>query len=348
MNEENSSHEIAAWHRDYQQLTSALFTLVADPTEPVHLTRDELIDYVGWRARADFHHRHEFPEPDLPYRGVRVTSAALRAALTRLTSGYILLLGSPGSGKSTLLTQTLRYEARVVRYYAYVPPSIGRSRHRGEATNFLHDVVLAIEEIGFRVGRTLPDGDEAALSERLMAQFALLSDDYRRTGRKTVILVDGLDHIPREQQPIRSLLRELPEPTAIPEGVIIVLGSQTDQLPGLPTTVLSELSEPERRLEMEPLERDDVLDIVQAADLSPAPNHDEQERIYRLSAGHPLALSYLLIKLRDNAGATVAQILANAAQFPGAIDAQYLEHWRQSPPILSSPGCSLSSHESAV
>jgi hypothetical protein len=327
--EENSSLEVSAWLRDHGQLTFALFNLVADPSEPVQLTRDQLIDHLGWRSRADFHHRHEFPEPDLPYRAVRATSEALRAALARLTRGYILLRGSPGSGKSTLLTQTLRYEARVVRYYAYVPPSIGRSHHRGEATNFLHDVVLAIEEIGFRVGGTLPDGDEGSLNGRLMAQFALLSDDYRVTGRKTIILVDGLDHIAREQQPIRSLLRELPEPAVIPDGVIIVLGSQTERLPGLPTTVLSEVSEPERRLEMEPLERDDVLDIVRAADLSPAPDDEEQERIYRLSAGHPLALSYLLIKLRDSDGATVDEVLSQSAQFPGAIDAQYLEHWRQ-------------------
>jgi hypothetical protein len=327
--EANSPHEMAAWRRDHEQLTHALFSLVAAPTEPVQLTRDELLGHLEWRARADFHHRHEFPEPDLPYRAVRTSADALRTALARFTRGYVLVLGSPGSGKSTLLTQTLRYEERVVRYYAYVPPSIGRSQRRGEATNFLHDVVLALEELGFRVGATLPHGDEAALAERLLAQFAALSDDYRRTGRKTVILVDGLDHIPREQRPIRSLLAELPEPTAVPDGVLIVLGSQTDRLPGLPTPVLTEISVPDRRLEMEPLGREDVFDIVRAAGLSPAPDEDEQEEIYRLTTGHPLALNYVINRLHGDLGVPVSEVLRQVAPFRDRIDNQYLEHWRQ-------------------
>ena len=49
-------------------------------------------------------------------------------------------------------------------------------------------------------------------------------------GAKTIILIDGLDHIEREIRPDRSLLSDLPLPEQVPQGVVIVFGSQTDQL----------------------------------------------------------------------------------------------------------------------
>lgn len=62
------------------------------------------------------------------------------------------------------------------------------------------------------------------LLERFHRQLALLGEEYRLTGRRTVILIDGLDHIDRELQPSRSLLADLPWPDQVPDGVFFVLG----------------------------------------------------------------------------------------------------------------------------
>jgi hypothetical protein len=189
--------------------------------------------------------------------------------------------------------------------------------------------VLALDELGVRGSRTLPTDDERRLAEHLDAQLEALGDEFRRTGRKTVIIVDGLDHIPREQHPVRSLLAELPPPARVPDGVIIVLGSQTDQLQDVPSAVLAQLEEPGRKLEMWPLEREDVADIVRGAALVPAPDAAELDEVFRLSAGHPLALNYIISQLQMADGAAASATLAQVAPFRTRIDDQYLEHWRQ-------------------
>jgi len=62
-------------------------------------------------------------------------------------------------------------------------------------------------------------------------------------GERTVIIVDGLDEIPREQNPTRSPLEELPPPAALPDGVFVILDMQaTEILHGSVQTALSEIS----------------------------------------------------------------------------------------------------------
>jgi len=46
-----------------------------------------------------------------------------------------------------------------------------------------------------------------------------------------------LDHIPREENPERSLLKVLPLPQAIPEGMLLVLGTQRLDLADLPASM---------------------------------------------------------------------------------------------------------------
>jgi hypothetical protein len=224
----SSTREDAAYLRDLEALSSALQRWVADPRGIVEVSRDQLVAEMGWEDRLEFRSIHRFPVPS-SYKEIRSTARMLDAALADLNGGYIILLGTPGSGKSTLLSNVLRYrEERVVHYYAFVPDT--PNAHRGESVNFLHDVVLELSRSGFPTGRTLPILDVEVLAGQFREQLRALSEDYTANGRKTVIVVDGLDHIPREQDPRRTLLRDLPEPQTLPEGVFIVLGSQTDTL----------------------------------------------------------------------------------------------------------------------
>ena len=61
------------------------------------------------------------------------------------------------------------------------------------------------------------------LIEIFNGQMKKLGKEYKEKGEKTLILIDGLDHIAREQHPERSLLCDLPQPNEIPDGVYIIL-----------------------------------------------------------------------------------------------------------------------------
>lgn len=313
----------AAW------LAHAFMKLVARPDRRVEFTKEQLLGEVGWRHRTEFKHTHEFPDPDIPYRGIVETERQVSDAMERFTGGYIAVVGSPGSGKSTLLTRTLRAsQHRVVRYYAFVPNAIGGSLRRGEAVNFFHDLTVMLDRSGIRAGATLPGNDLDLLTQRVHGQLAKASEEWVAGGQRTIILVDGLDHIPREQQPTYSLLSHLPLPEDVPDGVLFVLGTQTDRLQPISQRIRAQLDEQGRRISMRPLERREVLGIVEeTASLIPAPTQAERERIYDLSDGHPLALSYIINRLRHSSGTAVAETLEAVEPYQEAIDRQYSTIW---------------------
>jgi hypothetical protein len=324
-----SDAERAVLRTDANLLALAFMQLVARPDRRVEFTREQLLDEIGWRSRAEFKHTHEFPDPEIPYRSIAQTADEVSKAIDRFTNGYIAVIGSPGSGKSTLLTRTLRETPhRVVRYYAYVRDAVGGSLRRGEAVNFFHDLTVALDRTGLPAGTTLPIDDINLLTRRVHEQLARASAEWASQHRRTIILVDGLDHIPREQRPTHSLLSLLPLPEDVPDGVLFVLGTQTDRLESISLRIRDQLDESGRRVTMHHLERQDVVEIVEAtADLTATPTPAERERVFELSGGHPLALNYIINRLRHASDRPVAEVLDAVEPFREGIDRQYATIW---------------------
>jgi len=325
------SRDDALLSSQLKKLAAELANIVRDPSRQVELSKEELLKRVGWSHLIEFKHRHEFPIRD-PYEPIDSTVDELAAKLDTVEGGYLALLGSPGSGKSTLLTRTLEARLnrhRLVKYYAFVPGSAD-PRTRGESVNFLHDLVLSLERAGFTAGQSQGIFDRALLLDRLHQQLQKLGTDFLESGFPTVILIDGLDHIPREQNPQQSLIGDLPLPDQIPAGVVIVLGSQTDDLPGLPPSVRQSIQEVDRRIQIGPMSKNAVLKVIAGTNLSISLTTEQQEQIAALAGGHPLALSLLLNGLRTAAsGEQVTAALADTIAFTGDVDEYYFAHWQQ-------------------
>lgn len=313
------------------QLLVAFFEETIQKGTVVEMRSDQLLRSIGWEGRYRIRSRHEFPEPNIPYRAISATVAQVERRLAELAGGYVAVVGPPGSGKSVLLTQTLRRPRteRVIRYYAYVPDAQDPRTSRGESVNFLHDICLTLQHAGISVEGTHLPSERDLLLDRFHRQLALLGEEYRRTGRKTFILIDGLDHIERELRPTRSLLADLPQPDQIPDGVFIVLGTQTDQLADLSERIRHALDQDGRRISMDRLDRSSVRSILQNAGLKVALSSDQLDRVYHVSDGHPLALGYLVQALRgatDDQG--IEKLLASTEHYKGDIDAQYRTYWQ--------------------
>ncbi|MDY7076577.1 MAG: ATP-binding protein [Chloroflexota bacterium] len=313
---------------DVLALSNFLFATAAGAEHIIELSHEELLRRLGWTRRYAYRNIHEFPAPMFLYRPIQNTVEAVKAALTGLPGGYVGVFGPPGSGKSTLLTRTLRaLPIRLVRYYAYVPEAQDPSVLRGESINFLHDVTLRLQEAGIERAERPDPSDRTALLNLFHRQLQALGDDYVATETKSVILIDGLDHIAREQRPERSLLRDLPPPEAVHDGVYIVVGSQTDELANLPPRVHHVLNQQERRIEMGRLTPSDVHTIAEEA--VPILNADEHQQVFELSSGHPLALIYLLKQLRQaECSEERARLLDQAIPYRDDIEEQYWGHWR--------------------
>jgi hypothetical protein len=324
-----SATERTVLNEDADRLAHAFMKMVAQRDKRIEFSRDQLLDKVGWRFRMEFRSSHEFPDPEIPYRRISTTAHELDEAIARFLGGYIAVTGSPGSGKSTLLTRTMRgSEYHVIRYYAFIPGAVGGSTRRGEAVNFFHDLTIALDRIGFASASTLANDDLDSLIARVNKQLLAVHNRWLSGGDRLIVLVDGLDHIPREQRPTQSLIAQLLPPDAVPEGVLFILGTQTDRLEGISARIRAQLDQPGRRVVMRSLERRDVVNIVEdAADLSPSPTPAERDRVAELSGGHPLALNYIINRLRHADGAAVAETLDVIAPFHEAIDEQYTALW---------------------
>lgn len=325
----DDSREKEIFDKDMEHLNYNLFYAVADPSRPIELSYNELMERLNWSSRTEYRNRHEFPVDENLYQPIISNVDELNNALNNLAGGYIGVFGTPGSGKSTFLSQFLRSRAeRVIFYYAYVPDSHDSIIKRGESENFLHDIIVSLNYEGFNVGQNL-SLDVNQLSRYFQNQIQLLNKDWKENGQKTIILIDGLDHIDREQKPKESLLKYLPDPNDIPNGVYFILGSQTYTI--LPKKIQAViLRDRNRKIVMHPLIKDDVFHIIDRTEFSRLLSGKQKNKIFHLSDGHPLALSYILNHLDNvNNKEQIDHILDTTEIYKGDIEVQYASYWGQ-------------------
>jgi hypothetical protein len=275
-------------------IRNLLPTLVADPGSRRRWMDSELVKRLGWTHRLILRNVHEFPVPE-DYQGNPATEAALERALTLHASGYIALVGPPGTGKSTLLQRTIHSTPQlgVSRYLAFHPDT-RNGLGRAEASAFLNDIVGELRTLGLGGSLYYIDNITAVRTE-LQKQLNEASRRYKETGKRTLILVDGLDHVTREETPLSSFLPELPAANSVPEGVIFLLGTQHLDLEGLHPTIIQQVQESNRTIDIQPLPRAAIFEMARIAEL---PGYMDRSALFDASRGHPLVARYLVQALK--------------------------------------------------
>ena len=315
---------------DVAELSSALLRRVSESRDVVELDRRQLLDLMGWRGRPRLQSRHEFPVDLDTYQPLTVAIGQLKTAVARHDSGYVAVIGPPGAGKSTLLSQALTGSVdRLVRYYAYVPGT-APARTRLTAQAYLHDIVVMLGEAGVKGRhRELPGNDVNQLRQQLIDHLDAASGEFLDSGRRTIVVVDGLDHVDREGSSGDGLLAELPRPEELPDGVVFIVGSRT--LAPLNPFAQQQLEDRQSAIDLQHhrLSPASILEICRRAPLTTDYPPETHQRIAELSSGHPLALSYLLNRLRDADGQSAEKALASAPPYAGDVAAEYRAVWNE-------------------
>ncbi len=315
-------------HADITDLSNALQRRVSEAHGVVELDERALLGVVGWEHRPRLRSSHEFPVDLDTYRPLTDAVEQLKASIARHDSGYVAVIGPPGAGKSTLLSQALTGSPdRILRYYAYVPGS-APARTRRTAQAFLHDMVVMLNADGRKTrDRELPGNDIPQLRQQVADQLDAASVEFGRTRRRTILVVDGLDHVDRDHSGNDGLLAEMPVPDELPEGVLVVVGSRT--LSPLHAHARQQVEERPRVIDLQHhrLSPASILEICRRAPPAAALSPEIHQRIVDLCNGHPLALSYLLNRLRETDAESAGEVLEAAPAYAGDMAAEYRAVW---------------------
>ncbi len=315
---------------DLQQISRFIVEKVASPKRVVEFTRQEIIKELGWSDRFKTIFNHDLIVDRQRYQPIQSTIDLLNSKLVEHTNGYLFLLGGPGSGKSTLLNQWSKgLKTRIIRYYAFdfVNPSSHLNFYeRGNATYLFFDLVFQLKEAGIYKKDILPYKDLLFLKDVFNEQLSAIGDDFKKNGQPTILLIDGLDHVPREyKSTTNSFLRELPLPSSIPDGVFIILGSQSYELEDIQQEIKTEFQNGNRTIQIDSLKKGEVYKYIDNLDSSIQLNASQKLQIFEKSQGHPLYLSYLIQKI-SNAD-SINDTIESFEVIDGSIDNYYKKIW---------------------
>jgi len=312
---------------DIEKIFNFLIKTVADREKLVHLSKEELLQKLGWSEDFQQISDHNFysKEP-FHHEPIKETIDELNKVIESKDGGYVILLGSPGAGKSTMLTHWMRdLRGNIFKYFAYVPNSVTPNEIRGESQNFLHDLIIQFYK------KYIGQPDHRLRQNRSLLILAFnnalkeLGELYKTRNERSFIVIDGLDHISRDYSPERSLIKDLPSPESIPEGVYIILGSRTQQLKDFSPSIKLNLNDEDRRVNMTSLPKESVNRIINKYLGGEFTRF--QNEIYNLSDGHPLYLTYLLEKISKIEESKIETILTEELPYSGDIFEIYEKIW---------------------
>lgn len=291
--------------KDILDLRSLIMDSAGDEGRKSGYKLDEIVRLLGWGHKFAQIYNHALMVDEREYVPIHKTINNLEKAIENNLTGYIFLQGLPGSGKSSLLSYwSADTKIRTVSYFAFDftdPSSHENISLRGEATSMLHDLIIAIKRCGFRVDTNhLMLCDLNELQDIFHSQLKMMGENFTNNGERTILIIDGLDHIAREYHDCQSeFIGYLPNPANIPDGVTIILGSQTfKNLQNLPPAVLQESRKKNRLVEMNSLSNEEIVLLLNKT--MPDREFDEKllKEIFMKTQGHPLYLTYVIENFR--------------------------------------------------
>lgn len=310
--------------RQFDDLHKAIATWLTNNPDAEFIAREFLLSAIGFRGyRSGLIQR--FPPPRIPYEPNATAADHLKQQIESVSGGYIAVTGCAGVGKSTLVQDVLTNADYpfFIPYYAFLPDGEGNPRDRGEALTFFQDVIGRLDRF-FAQRHSLGITEVAQGREALREHMAKAHEQYVIQGRKTILLVDGLDHVSREVGLQSSILHQLPRPDEVPDGFLIILSSQPQAL--VPGTIGADVGnaitvESGRRIEVTGLSRAEVHGIITkvAKPISP----EDQDRLNDACQGNPLILTYLLNIFQRSPGTSVNDVLTESGSYAGDIDKYY-------------------------
>lgn len=248
-----------------------------------------------------------------------------------------ILWGSPGQGKSTFLSylcERMREATRPIirhHYFVELADTGERLSAAAAANSLIWQIQTEFPEVPLVTGT---DG------EHLRACIAECGEHFATQGKPFIVVIDGLDHVWRENdentRPLDDLFRHL---IPLPPNVKLIVGTQKVDQKRLPSRLVEYANEDS----WTPLPLMDLSAVlhwlraqhraasfeVRGRDVEDALT-DLAKAFVSVSGGHPLVLTYVFERLASHDRVLTPNAVREADSTPPAdVNAYYMGMWRR-------------------
>lgn len=249
-----------------------------------------------WYNLRSLHQNFEIPSDYvIPSKSFHTS---LKEKILQKNDRFIVITGSPGVGKSTYLSYLYNEfnneNIPVVRHHYYLSSSdreFERFDHKIVSESIMSDI---LNKFPYELGELK---NKNPFYKDLFKWINKCSGSFKKEGKKLVLIIDGLDHVIRRDDSLKELKNFFDLLLPIPEGILIILGTQELDDSHLPRNLV--LVSPKKSwIKIPFLDKNSVhewlINNKEKINVAEKELLQLSDYFYQKSEGHPLHLKYSL------------------------------------------------------
>lgn len=199
------------------------------------ITKEQVLSVLGLK-KDELIGEHNFATEE-PFFQSRVQWIKnLKNEISRVNKGVFFISGEPGSGKTNIINYLANEDDSIIttRFHSFKPIQVEYDVMPADegiysSDDFWKNTLIQIKDKfeGCMEKYNVPVAVEAikSVDKKIKEVLRLANCLYKKTGKITVIAVDGIDHAARSGKK-NTFLKTLPSPNRLPDGVVFLLAGQ--------------------------------------------------------------------------------------------------------------------------
>lgn len=199
------------------------------------ITKEQVLSVLGLK-KDELIGEHNFATEEPFFQSRARWIKNLKDEILEINKGVIFISGEPGSGKTNIISYMANEDNSIIttRFHSFKPIQVEYDVMPADegiysSEDFWKNTLIQIKDKfeGCMEKYNVPVAVEAikSVDKKIKEVLRLANCLYKKTGKTTVIAVDGIDHAARAGKK-NTFLKTLPSPNRLPEGVVFLLAGQ--------------------------------------------------------------------------------------------------------------------------